>query len=214
MRYLTAAALFALLAALAGCGSADPVPPRYAPANPGDGASRFHEKASNDVPAADKLPRKYTDASNHEVDLLAYRGKANVVLVVVKGFPPQIGGFCPGCLAQVNALVANYDEFKSRGAEVLILFPGASDKLPDYLKQGKVDGEDGNPKVPFPLLLDPDFKAVDSLGIRGQLAKQSTFIIDKQGDVVFGYVGNPGDSYDRPSIKSLLAQLDKLNASK
>ncbi len=114
----------------------------------------------------------------------------------------------------MNALVANYDEFKKRGAEVLILFPGTSDKLPQYLKEAQVDGADGNPSVPFPLLLDPGFKAVDSLGIRGQLAKQSTFILDKQGDVVFGYVGAPSDSYDRPSVKALLAQLDKLNETK
>ena len=77
-----------------------------------------------------------------------------------------------------------------------------------------MDGAGGNPRVPFPVLLDPDFKAVDALGIRAQLARQSTFVIDKRGDVVFGYVGVPSDNYDRPSVKSLLAQLDKLNATK
>lgn len=210
MRHLTLAAFFGLLAALAGCGSPEPL----AQPSLAEGASRFHDKGSNTIPPADKLPRKYTDSTDHEVDLLAYRGKANVVLVVVKGFPPEIGAFCPGCLAQVNALVAHYDEFKKRDAEVLVLFPGARDTLPQYLKEGQVDGVGGNPSVPFPVLLDPDFKAVDSLGIRAQLARQSTFIIDKRGDVVFGYVGVWADSYDRPSVKALLAQLDKLNATK
>jgi hypothetical protein len=49
---------------------------------------------------------------------------------------------------------------------------------------------------------------VNKLGIQGDLARPSTYILDKQGAVVYGYVGET--QVDRPSVKALLAQLDKL----
>jgi hypothetical protein len=50
------------------------------------------------------------------------------------------------------------------------------------------------------------------LGIRGDLAKPSVYVLDKQGNVVYAYVGET--LTDRPSVRVLLAQLDKLNAGK
>jgi peroxiredoxin len=91
-----------------------------------------------------------------------------------------------------------------------MVFPGSPDTLPQFLTDGKVDGQRDNPKVPFPLLLDKDLKAVQSLGISGDLAKPSTYILDKKGNAVFAFVGET--TTDRPSVQALLAQLDKLNA--
>jgi peroxiredoxin len=91
------------------------------------------------------------------------------------------------------------------------VFPGPTDEVPLFLANAKVDGANGNPKVPFRLLKDTDLKAVDALDIRGDLAKPSTYILDKKGNAVFAFVGET--TTDRPSIKALLAQLDKLNAS-
>ncbi len=216
MRYLTAVAMFALLAALAGCG-----PPEYKPGPaPNYGkptaeqlkqeAAKFHDKEANRAVSGNQIPLKFVDKDGTAVDLATYRGK-NVVLVVVKGMPPSPGGiFCPGCLAQVNALTANYKEFEKRQTEILMVFPGAKDKLPQFLQDGKVDGVGENPKVPFPLLLDTDSKAVNALGIEGQLAKPSTYILDKKGNAVFAFVGE--STSDRPSVPSLLTRLDKLNA--
>ena len=201
---LLSAGLLALLAA--GCGPTEslPEPPSVLEA----GAARFHDRGPNDPRPA--LPRHYTDSDGRPVDLDAFRGRSRVVLVVMKGYVPRFGGFCPGCVAQVNALAANADAFKARGAEVLVLFPGAPDQLGPYLEQGKVDGRGGNPTVPFPILLDPGLAAVRALGIESELAKPSTFILDRDGRVVFGYVGDSQDSYDRPSVKAVLGQLDKL----
>lgn len=209
MRLLPAAGLLAFLAAAAGCGSSEPTP--AAPSDLEQKAARFHDKPAND--ARPSLPQQYTDAAGRPVDLKAFKG-SSVVLVVVRGHVPRFGGFCPGCVAQVNALVANYDEFRKRGAEVLLLFPGPRDTLDEYLRAGKVDGAGANAKVPFPILLDPDLAAVKALGIESERAKQSTFILDGDGRVVFGYVGNVADSYDRPSVKAVLAQLDKLKDKK
>ena len=177
-------------------------------------AAQFHDDPRpNKAVADDQLPLQFTDVSGKSVDLASYRGTSNVVLVVVKGMPKYPGGvFCPGCLAQMNSLASNYEEFKRRGAEVVMVFPGASDKLPQFLADARVDGAGGNPTVPFTLVLDQDLKAVNALGIAGDLAKPSTYILDKKGNAVFAFVGET--TTDRPSVKALLAQLDKLNARK
>jgi peroxiredoxin len=215
MRGLFALGLFALIAAVAGCGGAPEGLPAYKYGTPDLGAvaGQFHERDANRTVKGDQIPLTFTDTEGKAVDLASYRGKSNVVLVVVKGMPQFPGGvFCPGCLAQVNALTANHDEFKKREAEILMVFPGPTEKLPDFLATAKVDGTGGNPKVPFALLLDRDLRAVDLLGIRGDLAKPSTYILDRKGDAVFAFVGET--TTDRPSVKSLLAQLDRVNVKK
>jgi peroxiredoxin len=214
MRRLSVPGLFLLLVLVTGCGS----PPELTA--PASGyrqpdlqkvASQFHEDpARNRTVAGDQVPHKFVDLAGKAVDLADFHGKKNVVLVVVKGMPNYPGGlFCPGCLAQVNALAANNEQFEERQAEILMVFPGPTDKVPDFLRNGKVDGQNGNPSLPFRLLKDTDLKAVDSLGIRGDLAKPSTYILDKKGNAVFAFVGET--TTDRPSVKALLAQLDKLN---
>ena len=64
-------------------------------------------------------------------------------------------------------------------------------------------------KIPFPIVLDVELKAVDQLGLRQDLSKPATYILDKQGRTRFAYVGD--SVADRPSVKALLDQLDTLN---
>ena len=64
-------------------------------------------------------------------------------------------------------------------------------------------------EVPFPVLLDVALKGVDALGIRKDLSKPATYILDAQGRLQFAYVGNT--LADRPSVQALLEQLDKIN---
>jgi peroxiredoxin len=221
MRPLHVFGLLAILVALAGCNSSISTPSKNLYPVPTleelkAGANRFQANPqSNAKVSGDQVPLKFVDLDGKEVDLASFREKSNVVLVVVKGLPKFPGGaYCPGCLAQVNSLTANYDEFKKRNAQVVMVFPGSKDTLPKFLADGKVDGEGGNPRVPFPLLSDTDLKAVQALGITGDLARPATYILDKQGNVVFAYVAGADTTYDRPSVKALLEQLDKLNAEK
>jgi hypothetical protein len=58
------------------------------------------------------------------------------------------------------------------------------------------------------VLLDRECSACDRLGIRDDLAKPSTYILDTRGNLVYAYVGET--STDRPSVKAVLAQLDKI----
>ena len=64
------------------------------------------------------------------------------------------------------------------------------------------------PARAFQLLLDRECTACDQLGIRDDLAKPSTYILDTRGNVVYAYVGET--STDRPSIKAVLGQLDRI----
>ncbi len=227
MRYLTAAALFAFLAAMAGCGSPEPLAPGpatcYSPPNNEQlkqKASEFHNKESNAKVSGEQVPLQFLDMEGKAVDLASFRGTSNVLLVVVKGLPqttsePYKGQFCPGCLAQVNALAANYDKFKAKDTEILMVFPGPTDSVGQFLADGHVDGTGDNLKLPFRLLRDTDLNAVTALGISGDLARPSTYILDKKGNAVFAYVGAAGaGTTDRPSVQALLDRLDKLNAKK
>jgi peroxiredoxin len=56
-------------------------------------------------------------------------------------------------------------------------------------------------------LLDRDCTACDRLGIRADLAKPSTYVLDTKGNVTYAYVGET--STDRPSVKAVLDQLDR-----
>jgi peroxiredoxin len=89
---------------------------------------------------------------------------------------------------------------------VLVVFPGPSQHLQDFVQRSREQAD--NTPVPFAILLDENFQAVDKLGIRADLAKPSTYIVDKQGKVVFAYVG--ATSTDRPSVKAVLEQLDRV----
>jgi peroxiredoxin len=58
-------------------------------------------------------------------------------------------------------------------------------------------------------VLDVELKAVDQLGIRKDLSKPATYVIDKEGKLRYAYVGKT--LADRPSVKAILAELDQIN---
>jgi peroxiredoxin len=200
-RILTALVLLAAGA----CSDSAPKPPSSGYGYGGyNSAGKFHDDAQTNTqvkPGA--LDLMFKDAQGHSVDLKQYRHKKNLVLVVTRGFP---GYVCPNCSAQTSRLIGNYPEFTKRDAEVLVVFPGPTDHLEEFIK--KVQSEAAATTTPFPFLLDENFMAVDQLGIRGDLAKPATYIIDKEGEVRFAYVG--ANSADRPSLKAILDQLDAI----
>lgn len=162
--------------------------------------------ANRQVAAAD-IPTSFIDQDGKPVELNTYRGKT-VLMVVVRGMPESPGGvFCPYCLAQARCLAAKYEEFQARGAEVLLVFPGPGDKASEFINQVRAQADLGK-GMPYPVCVDKDCSACDRLGIRGDLAKPSSFILNPNGDVVYAYVGK--STSDRPSVKALLAELDRL----
>jgi peroxiredoxin len=195
------------------------------------GLQPFHDsvQANAQVDAATIGTLKFVDPQGQEVDLSKYRGNSCVVLVVTRGLqqaPAAYGAYGPSygapwpykdvcmyCATQTASLIKQYDEFKSRGAEVLVVYPvlqaADSPKLANF--QAAVANR-GAPAgaPPFPIVLDVELKAVQLLGIKQDLARPATYILDKDGQTRFAYVGQT--LADRPSVKALLAQLDAINA--
>ena len=198
---------FAMLVVLvaAGCGG-EPAVPKVSVAS-GYTVSEFKDDAPANATVGDGgFPQAFVDADGKPVDLTTYRGR-KVVLVVLRGMAKSEGGnFCPSCLAQTSSLLANRDEFAKRKAEVLVLFPGPSDRVGEFVETAK-RRTPGEPAPAFRMLLDRECKACDRLGIRADLAKPSTYVLDTKGRVTYAYVGET--STDRPSVKAVLAQLER-----
>jgi len=95
----------------------------------------------------------------------------------------------------------DYDTIRALDAEVLAisndLLSGAERAI-EHLDLG------------FPVLFDPDAKVIDSYGIYDTLndgyTTPSVFIIDKNGDFRWKYIG-------RPTNQRIIAQLELLQAS-
>jgi peroxiredoxin len=152
----------------------------------------------------DMFTFEFLDSTGKTVDLRKYQNHKNVVLVFTRGYP---GYLCPYCNAQATRLSKNYADFQKRDAEVLMVFPGPTEHVEEFIRKAAESAE--SDKLPFPILLDKDFQAVDKLHIRSDLAKPSTYILDKEGKIRYAYVG--ATRTDRPSIDELLKQLDAIN---
>ncbi len=198
---------------LAGCGTSD------APVSAGEADGAMAKEAmaapksspfwddgeSNNQPPEEIGELEFVDTSGERVKVSDYRGEKNVVLVFTRGFS---GMLCPFCRTQSSRLVANYDAFVERDAEVLLVYPGGTEKL-DKFKEAAVAEHEDVDEVPFPILLDDGLEAVNFLNISAALALPSTYILDKSGGVRFAYVGESPN--DRPSVQAMLSELDKLN---
>ncbi|MEM6798511.1 MAG: redoxin domain-containing protein [Planctomycetota bacterium] len=177
----------------------------------GGGAdSLFRDDVGSNSAAPDNIDQLVFVRSDKDkaFSLKDYIGKKNLVLVFTRGY--YGGRVCPFCATQTAQLAAAKDEFTKRDAVVLIIYPGSGEHLPDFVAAvTEVDREQADfAAVGWPVLLDKDLAAVNLLGIAADLARPSSFIVDKQGNVVFAYVG--ANRTDRPSAKALLSQLDEL----
>ena len=155
---------------------------------------------------------KFSDLDGQPKQLQDLLGERNLVVVLVRGKAIEGGVPCPYCSTQTSRLITNYDKFKERNAEVVVIYPLAAgrnkNELPQFLKHSKQQLQQPGAETPFPVWLDIDLAVVNQLGLQAELAKPTTYILDKQGRVRFAYVG--AHMADRPSIKAMLAQLDSL----
>ena len=99
----------------------------------------------------------------------------------------------------------DYDAIRDLDAEVLAVSTdrlSGADWAIDYLDLG------------FPILVDPEAEVIHSYGVYDLLndgyATPSTFIIDKNGNVRWKYIGR--NYYDRPSNQQIIAQLRQIQA--
>lgn len=199
----------------AGC-SSEPATPKADPyANSGyypvaeDEIKFLDDPTANATVENDITTLEFTNQSGETVSLKEYLGKKPLVLVITRGYS---GSICPYCATQTSRLIANYSKFRERDAEVVVVYPlekpADQKNLEIFVAKAVAHLPADEQAVPFPLLLDVELKAVDALGIRKSLSKPATYIFDKEGQIQFAYVGN--SLSDRPSVKAILAQLDRL----
>ena len=148
----------------------------------------------------------FTNKDGTKIRMADYVDKMNVILVFTEGFNGMI---CPFCQTQTSRLVANYEEFQQRDCEVIVVYPGPEEKLGEFIEAALKTEKEQVDDVPFPIALDTDFRATDFFDIHSKHAHPSTYLIDKQGNVKFAYVGTDMTA-DRPSVKALLNRLDNL----
>jgi peroxiredoxin len=170
------------------------------------------EVAPQANPDGDLTTLTFTDKDGKQIALKDYLGKQHVILVVTRGYG---GAICPYCSTQTSRLISNYAKFQEQQAEVIVVYPLEKPtdvpRLDEFVARAVSKLPAAEKMVPFPLLLDVELKAVDTLGIRKDLSKPATYIFDKEGQLRFAYVGN--SLADRPSVKALLDQLGQLNKS-
>lgn len=135
-------------------------------------------------------------------------GKNGSVVVVTRGNTSPI---CPYCSTQTAQYIRGYDAFRSRGVEVVLVYPielaANNEKLEAFLNEARTRLGDTQRPVPFPVLFDVALSAVDRLGIRKDLSKPATYIVDGTGQVTYAYVGAHWG--DRPSVDAVLRELEQ-----
>jgi peroxiredoxin len=198
-----------------GCNSSAPPAPASAPVMQDygvtDDAIQFLDNLATNTTTDDDISNLvFTNPEGQQVPLKSHLGQKSLVLVITRGYA---GSICPYCATQTSRLIANYGKIQERNAEVIVVYPleKPSDQpnLDQFVARAVSQLPTDSRKVPFPLLLDVALKSVDKLGLRRNLSKPATYIFDREGRVQFAYVGN--SLADRPSIKAILEQLDKIN---
>ena len=124
------------------------------------------------------------------------------------------GGWCPFCNEQLAAISRDYQKFQELDAVVVAVSGEEAQKGKDLLQKLH---------LPFVLLVDTSFEAIDAYGVRnlevpealkargiGQLPKPSAFVIDEKGIVLYRYVGK--NASDRPKNEDLLRVLRRVQA--
>ena len=175
---------------------------------PDDGVQFAQVSQSQPITIEDFSDLRFSDKDGKEVELSELMTREYLVLIVTRGW---YGGVCFYCASQTSRWARRYDELEPYGAQLAVIFPTESDE--EAVKVDELDkrikgGEIPNESVPYPILLDINLTSVDQLGIRAELAKPSTYIIDRQGRVLFAYVGE--SIADRPTVDSVLKQLAQL----
>lgn len=175
---------------------------------PDDGVQFADVIQSQPITIEDFSELRFTDKDGKEVQLADVMTREYLVLVVTRGW---YGGVCFYCASQTSRWARRFDELDPYDAQLVVIFPTETDedapKLDELSKRIK-GGEIPNEDIPYPILLDIHLTGVDQLGIRAELAKPSTYIIDREGRVRFAYVGE--SIADRPTVDSVLKQLAKL----
>lgn len=124
-----------------------------------------------------------TDLKGNKVSLAELKGK----VVMINFWATS----CATCVAEMPDMVKTYNQFHARGLELMAV--AMSYDPPNY-----VVNFTETRKLPFPVALDFDGKLAQAFG--DVKLTPTTFVIDKQGNIIKKYVGAP----DFPQLHHLL----------
>jgi peroxiredoxin len=143
------------------------------------------------------------DLSGNEVRLSSLIGGRKALLLFYRG------GWCPFCNEQLATISRDSQKFQELNATVVAVSGEEVEKGKDLLQKLH---------LPFVLLSDTTFGAIDRYGVRNadvpemlrargisRLPKPSAFVIDATGIVRYKYVGK--NAPDRPKNEDLLRAL-------
>ncbi len=102
--------------------------------------------------------------------------------------------WCPPCLDEIPSLQSLYDDYQSKGLEVIgvNLDEGNPEAVNRFVKKNRIN---------FPVLVGDEEITVAFGGIRGI---PTTFLIDREGKIVRKYVGEQDKSVFEEAVKQLL----------
>ncbi|MEM8676373.1 MAG: peroxiredoxin family protein [Cyanobacteria bacterium P01_G01_bin.67] len=165
-------------------------------------ASNFMPLPPLQVPAVGAIAPDFTlpiIGGGHDVQSGNYRGKKPVVLAFTRIFTENL--FCPYCYPHIQDLKQRYQEFKDRGAELLMISstdPVQSQEIVDQLI------------LPYPFLYDPDCHIFRRYGVGQALGAPlpAQFIIDLSGRITFRHLFSFTDG--NADTDTILKELDRL----
>ena len=138
------------------------------------------------------------------VELSKQEHKANVVLVLLRGYP---GYQCPYCQKQAHDFIEHAPAFAARGAIVLLVYPGPPADLDQHAKEFLA--KQANLPANVIMATDPDYKMTNLYNLRWdaphETAYPSTFILDRRGTVLFEKISHSHG--DRTTAQDIVDQL-------
>jgi peroxiredoxin len=139
------------------------------------------------------------DTNQNTVTLSSFRGNANVLLVLNRGFT------CPFCRQLMAQLRRDFDGFLARRTAVIVITPERPDAVQTYWQREQ---------MPMLGLADPDHAAANryrqEVNMFGSGRLPAMFLIDRSGKIRQAhYATSPADI---PSMQAILAAVDSLPA--
>lgn len=156
----------------------------------------------------DKMPDfTLPDVNGKTVRLSELTKEQSVVIVFYRG------GWCPLCSKQLATLSADFEKFEQKGVTLVAISNEAPEQGVNLLAKLR---------LPYYLLTDTQSKVISLYGVRVKkreladipallgrrrdYAMPAVFIINKQGNLAWNYIGK---TYrDRPDNKKILAHLN------
>ena len=142
------------------------------------------------------------------VSLKNLTSESPVVLLVLRGWP---GYQCPICTRQVGEFLGKNAEFEKAGVQVVLVYPGPTEKLGEHAKEFHDQGKWIFPKNVH-YVTDPDYAFTNAWGLRWEADREtaypSTFLITKERRIAFATSSTSHGG--RANITSVLEELAKL----